>query len=211
MAKNQYSAVIADDHAVVRSALRTILENMGDVTVVAEAANGIEAVALARAHGPDLLTLDSGMPSMSGIEALTELRKWAPDSRICVVTGFTATAGLAAWVNAGVEGLFLKDAASDELARGFRAILEGNRAIASAVTERLQPDNATVLTPREHLVLCMVSEGLSNGAIARRLSISPKTVDNHRTRMMSKLGAHSVGELVAHALREGLLDPSAQF
>lgn len=210
MAAVRYSAVIADDHAIVRSALRTILENMGDVAVVAEAANGIEAVALGSAHAPDLLTLDSGMPSMSGIEALAQLRKWAPDTRICVVTGFTATSGLAAWVNAGVDGLFLKDAASDELAHGFRAILEGERVIASAVTARLQLDTVT-LTPREHVVLCMVSQGLTNGAIAERLSISPKTVDNHRTHMMAKLGVHSAGELVAHALREGLLDPSVQF
>lgn len=204
--------VIADDHALVRSGLKGILEGLDNVEVVGEAENGLEAIALAKDLQPDLMLLDSGMPLSRGMEAYGEVRRWSPDTRIAVVTGFNAAGTLADWIAAGVEGLFLKSCSPDEMAHGFRLILNGEGYVAKEVLARLERDSdVKTLSQRERQILHLIAEGCSNAAIAERLAISAKTVDNHRTRMMAKLGVHSIAQLLSYALKEGLLDSSSQL
>lgn len=206
------TVVIADDHGLVRDAIRAIVEQIPGAEIVAEAENGLEAISLAKTLRPDLLTLDAGMPLARGMEAYGEVRRWTPATRIAVVTGFTATGHLADWVSAGVDGLFLKTCPTDEMRNGFERVLDGGAYFSKGVMEALReaPETAE-LTARERQILHLLAEGRGNREIAERLSISAKTVDNHRTRLMAKLEVHSIAELLAHALKEGLLDASRQL
>ena len=169
-------------------------------------------VVYVKTQKPTLLTLDSGMPLASGMEVYGEVRRWSPDSRIAVVTGFTAVGQLADWVAAGVDGLFLKTCPPEEIRDGFALLLNGGTYYSKAVMATLEgaPDRPK-LSVRERQVLHMIAEGRTNAEIAEQLSISPKTVDNHRTRLMAKLDVHSVAQLLAYALKEGLLDQNAQL
>jgi len=206
------SVVIADDHALVRNALRAILESIEGVAIVGEAANGLEAIALAKTARPALLLLDMAMPLARGMEVFGEARRWSPDSRIAVVTGLTAVGLLADWVSAGVDGLFLKTCPPEEMRHGFGLLLSGGSYYSQAVLAALRNKPPTAeLTQRERQVLHLIAEGCSNDNIASRLSISPKTVDNHRTHLMAKLNVHSVAQLLAFALKEGLLDQQGQL
>lgn len=206
------SVVIADDHALVRNALRTILESIDGVQIVGEAENGLEAIALAKTAHPALLTLDMAMPLARGMEVFGEARRWSPDTKIAVVTGLTASGLMADWVSAGVDGLFLKTCPPAEMRHGFELLLNGGGYYSKAVLASLRGQPRTAeLTQRERQILHLIAEGCSNDNIAERLSISPKTVDNHRTRLMAKLNVHSVAQLLAFALKEGLLDQSGQL
>lgn len=196
----------------MRAGLKEVIARIDGADVAGEATDGFEAIALGRQIRPDLMTLDAGMPRSRGMEVYGELRRWSPDTRIAVVTGFTSARTLSEWIDVGVDGLFLKSCEPDEMLRGFQTILSGKRFIAKEVSGILDGETEIqVLTTRERQVLHLIAQGCSNGAIAERLSISPKTVDNHRTRLMAKLGVHSVAELLAFALREGLLDQSTQL
>ena len=129
-----------------------------------------------------------------------------------MVTGFTGVGHLADWVAAGAEGLFLKSCPTDELIEGFSVLLNGGTFFSEAVKNSLEQSTENIeLTLREREILHLVADGRSNKAIATQLSISPKTVDNHRSRMMAKIGVHSTAQLLAYALKEGLLDHSAQL
>jgi len=206
------TAVIADDHGLVRNALRDVLNAIEHVSIVGEAKNGLEAITLAKTLSPSLMTLDSGMPLARGMEVYGETRRWSPDTKIAVVTGFTGVGQLADWVAAGVDGLFLKTCEPDEMRTGFSLLLEGGTYYSKAVMSKLQHGvERQPLTLRERQVLHLIAEGCANTEIAERLSISPKTVDNHRTRLMGKLNVHSVAQLLALALKEGLLDQSQQL
>lgn len=207
-----FTVVIADDHALVRAGLKEILSGLRlPVEVVGEAENGIEAIALTKSLRPNLLLLDAGMPLSRGMEVYGEVRRWSPDTRIAVVTGFTAEASLAEWISAGADGVFLKSCTPDEMGRGFAMVLEGEPFVADAVLSILErAEEREALTLRERQVLHLIAQGCANAAIAERLSISPKTVDNHRTRLMAKLGVHSTAQLLALALKEGLLDHGTQ-
>ena len=206
------TAVIADDHPLVRNALREILKGLGNVEIAGEAENGLEAISMTRETRPSLLTLDAGMPLSRGMEVFGEVRRWSPETRVAVVTGFTGVGSLADWVAANVDGLFLKTCPPEEMGEGFELILNDGSYVSKAVLQKLRdaPDKDE-LTQRERQVLHMIASGNSNAEIAERLSISVKTVDNHRTRMMAKLGVHSVAQLLAYALKEGLLDQSSQL
>lgn len=206
------TVVIADDHAVVRSGLRAVLEGLDGIKIVGEAANGIEAITLGKRLQPALMTLDASMPLSRGMEVYGEIRRWSPVTRIAVVTGFTAVGSLADWVSAGVDGLFLKSCPPQEMRRGFEAILGGASYIEAEIESMLKNvSGEDGLSRRERQVLHLVADGHTSADIAERLSISPKTVDNHRTRIMAKLNVHSVAQLIAHALREGLLDGAKQM
>ncbi len=206
------TVVIADDHHLVRNALKEIFNSIDSVEIVGEAENGIEAITLAKVLKPSLLTLDSGMPLAQGMEVFGETKRWAPQTQIAVVTGFTAVGQLAEWVAAGVDGLFLKTCPPEEMKEGFSLILHGGSYYSTKVMQLLKsaPDTPE-LTMRERQILHLVAEGNSNAEIAEQLSISPKTVDNHRTRMMKKLNVRSVAQLLAYALKEGLLDKNSQL
>lgn len=214
---NRFQCVIADDHAIVRSGLKSALETPGlieqdGIEVVAEAANGLEAIAEVRRHRPQLLLLDVQMPHAGGIEVLLEARRWSPDTRIVVLTGISAVGKLAELVEVGVDGLFSKATSNDELYATLPNILRGSRKISDHIVELLEEaPRISPLTDRERQLLNLVVAGRSNKEMAKILGISVKTVDRHRTSMMQKLGTHSVAQLITVALREGLIDSSAEL
>ncbi|MBX2836901.1 MAG: response regulator transcription factor [Gammaproteobacteria bacterium] len=212
MSISERTVIVADDHALVRDALKDILLNIGGVSVIGEAKNGLEAIALTKSLKPDLLTLDSAMPLAEGMEVYGEIRRWGPDTRIAVVTGFTSVNHLSDWIAVGVEGLFLKTCPTSQLTEGFSMILNGGSFFSEAVKSSIAdaPEKAS-LTLRERQVMQLVADGLSNKEIAQKFSISPKTVDNHRCHLMAKLGVSSTGHLIAYALKEGLLDLKKQL
>ncbi|WP_299932388.1 response regulator transcription factor [uncultured Pelagimonas sp.] len=215
--RGKYYAVVADDHAIVRSGLRGALETPGQieasgVEVVGEAENGLEAIAMARQHKPDLLLLDVQMPLAGGVEVVVEVRRWSPDTKIVVLTGVTALGMIKALVDSGIDGLFSKGDDNQELYTRLPGILRGQRHIANRFVEALRDEpEAVQLTARERQMLNMILAGHANKEIAEILGISAKTVDKHRTSMMQKLKVHSVPQLMAYALREGLVDPASEL
>ncbi|PWQ92073.1 response regulator [Leucothrix pacifica] len=210
---NVPTAIIADDHQIVRQGLKVALESPGLVTpqgisVVAEAENGLEALAEVKIHQPDILLLDISMPLAGGAEVVNDIQRWSPDTRIVILTGIHAPGLIAQLLNTGIVGLFSKGSDLNELYQNLPLILNGGRYIASSFDEALQAQqNTPALTGREQQILNMIVAGKTNKEIAQQLVISPKTVDKHRTSLMDKLGVHSVAELLAYAFREGLIDP----
>ncbi|WP_031435389.1 LuxR C-terminal-related transcriptional regulator [Methylomarinum vadi] len=209
-----YRAIIADDHEIVRQGLRTALETPGMVEsmglkVVAETANGIDTIAEVKIHKPDLLLLDIAMPFADGTEVLPEIKRWSPATRIVVVTGSNGGGLVCNLLETGVDGMFYKGASLDELYRKLPLILRGGRYIADPFLQAMEKqDAAQSLTARERQILNMIVTGKTNKEMAELLFISPKTVDKHRTSLMTKLHVHSLVELLAYALREGLIDPA---
>jgi DNA-binding NarL/FixJ family response regulator len=204
--------VIADDHAIVRKALGSVLADSDalggyEVTVCEEVGNGIEAIGAVRKHRPDLLMLDVTMPHAGGTEVLLEARRWSPDTRIVVFTAVEAVGKIAELVEIGADGVFCKADDVEELARALPRILDGGRVVSSRYTKLLEASaDLEPLTDRERQVLNLVVAGRTNREIAGMLGISVKTVDRHRTSVMGKTGVHSAAELIAYALREGLID-----
>lgn len=210
----QYTVVIADDHQIVRDGLRASLEAPGVVEprglrVLAEAENGFEAISEVKVHQPDLLLLDVAMPLAGGAEVLLDIRRWSPDTAIVVLTGINAPGLITSLLESGVEGMFSKASPLQELYAKLPLILRGGHHVAEDFLQLMETHHSTrQLTERERQTLNMVVAGKSNKEIADALSISPKTVDKHRTSLMQKLGVHSVAELLTLALREGLIDPA---
>ncbi|MEM9784453.1 MAG: response regulator transcription factor [Pseudomonadota bacterium] len=210
-------AVIADDHAIVRDGLKGALETPdlvapGGVTVVATASNGLEAIAAVRQHRPHLLLLDVQMPHAGGVEVLFETRRWSPETKIVVLTGVSAVGKISELVSSGVDGLFSKAEDNAEFYEALPRILGGRRVIAQCFMAMLEEmPEAASLTDRERQTLNLIVAGRANKEIAETLGISIKTVDRHRTNLMQKLDVHSVAQLVAYALREGLIDPAPEL
>ncbi len=213
----RFQCIIADDHAIVRAGLRTALETPGlieadGVDIVEEASNVLDAIAALRRHRPDLMLLDVQMPHVGGTEVLLEARRWSPDTRIVVLTGISAIGKLAELVDVGVDGLFSKATENEELYAALPKILRGARHIESTFVEMLEETVPPQrLTDRERQTLNLVISGRTNREIADSLGISAKTVDRHRTSLMAKLNVRSVAQLVAFALKEGLIDPSREL
>ena len=204
------TAVIADDHAMIRQGIAQILTSAG-IEVVAEATNGLEAIALVRSHQPTLLTLDIAMPYSRGIEVFGEVRRWSSDTRIIVFSGMTSEGLLSELATAGAEAIFLKREEIGAFTAAIPDILAGRRLLGPGVEEILAAAaDREQLTARERQILSLVAQGLGNRDIAERLGVSAKTVDNHRTNLMRKVQVHSVAELIAYAVREGLMDASLE-
>lgn len=179
------------------------------IAVVAEAGDGLQAISAVRQHRPQLLLLDVQMPHAGGLEVLLEARRWSPDTKIVILTGVMSVGKISELVSSGVDGLFSKGEDNTELYRQLPNILRGRRHIAASLVAMLEdaPD-APDLTARERQTLNLIVAGQSNKEIAETLGISAKTVDRHRTSLMQKLDVHSVAQLIAYALREGLIDPA---
>jgi DNA-binding NarL/FixJ family response regulator len=203
--------VVADDHAVVRAGVRAVLGTEPDVQVVAEAADASATCEAVRAHRPEVLLLDWTLPG-DGRSVLDRLRTEAPGTRVCILSmhqdGGTVRDALAA----GASGYVVKGAGIEHLVLALRRVAAGQRFLDRAAEEALQagPEPASDpewerLTPRERLVLRRVAEGRTNREIAAELSLSPKTVDTHRTNVMRKLGVHDAQALARYAVRRGLL------
>ena len=199
------TAVIADDHPMIRQGLAQLLRSAG-ISVVAEAADGLEAIAMVRRHKPTVLLLDVAMPYARGIEVFGEARRWSPDTRIIVFSGMTSAGLIGELAHAGADGIFLKREDLTALAAAIPTILNGQKTYGPGVATLLEASGKTDVTAREREVLGLVSQGLSNRHIGDRLGISAKTVDNHRSNLMRKINVHSVAEVMSFAMREGLLD-----
>lgn len=205
------TAVIADDHPMMRAGIAHVLTDYGDVDVLEQVENGLDAVRAARTCQPDLFVLDLSMPYARGAEVFVEIRRQSPETRVAVFTGLSSSGLLAELMAAGVDGLFLKKGDLSVLSRGLRLVLEGARFVSPDVMRLLdERPPSPELSPRERQTLSFVAQGLTNAEIGGRLHISHKTVEKHRTSLMSKLGVHSMSELLAHALREGLLEGVSQ-
>jgi two-component system, NarL family, response regulator LiaR len=203
--------LIADDHSVVRQGLRMFLGLDSEFEIVAEAADGIEALAKARQTRPDVVLMDLLMPVMDGIEATVSIRRELPDTEVIALTSVLEDASVIGAVRAGALGYLLKDAQADELCQAIRAAAAGQVQLSPKAAERLMrevraPNNPEVLTPRETEVLRLLAQGLANKEIARALNIGEKTVKSHVSNILAKLGVPSRTQAALYAARIGLVD-----
>ena len=209
-ARGQIRVVLADDHAVVRSALRMLLNGEEGIEVVAEAGDARGAIRYAGGHRPDVLILDINMPGGSGLAAIPEIRGASPETRIVMLTMQEETSAAREALQAGVLGYILKEAASDELVKAVRLAAEGKTYLQPELGARLaaEPESASAdeLSGRELEVLRLIALGHTNNEIAKNLFLSVRTVESHRAHIQQKLGLTSRSELVRYALDRGLID-----
>jgi DNA-binding NarL/FixJ family response regulator len=206
--------VLADDHAVVRKGIREFLEQSGDISVVAEATDGSEAIDLIAEHQPDVAVLDIRMPSLTGIEATRRIKAEYPGVRVLILTAYDDDPYVFALLQAGASGYILKTADSTELVQAVRAVHRGESALDPAVAQKVVQQlttgrplgaQATVeaLTDRELEVLRLAARGMTNKAIGQDLGISDRTVQGHLANIYGKLNANSRTEAVTEALKQG--------
>ena len=210
--------LLADDHALVRRGLRMILDAEPDLTVVAEAADGTEAVAAATAGGVDLAILDIAMPQMTGIQAARQISRSAPDVRILILSMYDNEQYFFEALRAGASGYVLKSVADRDLIEACRASMRGESflypgAVTALIRDYLERDRRgdrmpnSILTPREEQITKLIAEGNSTKEIADALRISVKTVDRHRANVLQKLGLRDRLDLARFAIRTGLIEP----
>jgi two-component system, NarL family, response regulator NreC len=209
--------LLVDDHAVVRSGLRMLLENERDVEIIGEAASAHEAIEAAMALRPNVILMDIGLPDLSGIDATREIKKRVPEAAIVALTIHEDEEYFFKMLEAGATGYVPKRAAPEELLTAIRAAATGQVYLYPSLAKLLvrdflsggrpssadQPDSE--LTEREAEVLTYLAEGANNEEIANALVISPKTVARHRENIMRKLNLHSRSELVRYAIRKGII------
>jgi DNA-binding NarL/FixJ family response regulator len=206
--------LIADDHGIVRSGLRLLLEREPDLEVVAEASDGAEARDLAIRERPDLAILDVKMPKLTGLQATREIREQAPDVAVLILSMHDDERYLFEALKAGASGYVLKRQADEDLLDAVRSVERGEpfltpdaqRALIKDVLERGLEDTDE-LTPREQEVVKLVAEAHTNREIAEILHVAEKTVESHRANAMRKLGMRDRVELVRYAVRRGLIEP----
>ncbi len=209
--------VLADDHTIVRQGLRKILEAQPEWWVVAEASDGREAVRQALAHQPDVLILDIGMPLLNGIEATRQVVRRLPRIGVVILSMHSDESYILQALQAGARAYLLKDSADTDLIRGVAAAVAGKSFFSPAVARVMLDDylrhlaqkgivdRYESLSEREREIFQLVAEGHSNKEIADLLSVSPSTVETHRTHILQKLDVHSTAELVLYAVRRGVI------
>lgn len=208
--------LLADDHGIVRRGLRSLLEDAGHV-VVAEAADGLEAVRLCEEHRPDLMILDIGMPKLSGIDVAARAQKLDPPPGVIVLSMHADESYIIRALAAGARAYLLKDATDEDLVPAIRAVASGKPFFSPAVTavlvedfvrtlqKRGLTDSYHLLTDREKEVLHLLSEGRSNKEVATQLDLGLSTVETHRANLMQKLNLHNTAEIVLYAVRKGII------
>jgi len=211
--------LLADDHTLVRKGIRALLEAVPGVEVIAETADGREALDLIDLKRPDVAVLDITMPGLNGLEVAARASTASPGTKVLILSMHAGEAYVAQALKAGVAGYLLKDAADDELALALHAVVRGDvylsPRISKQVVERYaaaaaaHPDPLAGLTPRQREVLQLVAEGHSSKEIAGRLGLSLKTVETHRSQIMERLGIRDVAGLVRFAIRVGLVSPES--
>jgi DNA-binding NarL/FixJ family response regulator len=209
--------LVADDHALVREGLKRVLDHEPDFAVVAEAADGEEAVKLGLEDRIDLAILDISMPRKTGLQAAYELSRRRPELRTLILSMYENEQFLFEALKAGTSGYVLKSGADDEIAEACRAAMRGHSFLYPSAVEALIRDVIgradkrgtafELLTPRELEVLKLIAEGHTSKEIASMLVISIKTVDRHRTNMLEKLGMRDRVDLTRYAIRRGLIEP----
>jgi DNA-binding NarL/FixJ family response regulator len=191
--------LIADDHGIVRSGLRLLLERQPDIEVVAEAADGAEARELAIRERPDLAILDLKMPKLTGLQATREIKAQAPEVAVLILSMHDEERYISEALKAGASGYVVKTQADTDLVAAIRAVERGEPFPA--------PEAQGTLTPREEEIVKLVAEAHTSKEIAAILHLSEKTVENHRANAMRKLGMRDRVELVRYAIRRGLIEP----
>jgi DNA-binding NarL/FixJ family response regulator len=214
--------LLADDHTIVREGVRLCLEAFGDISVVAEAGDGQEAVQLAAQLRPDVAVVDLTMPRLNGVEAIRQIKRDVPSAEVVVLSVHDSEAYVVQALRAGAAGYVLKRNAATELVAAIRAAHDGQAYLHPSIARRVIDDYLSRihssedavgdpherLTPREREVLQLAAEGHTTRAIAGLLCLSTKTVEHHRANIMTKLGLRGQTELVKYAIRVGLVDSS---
>lgn len=212
---NPVRVLLADDHTLVRAGLIKLLESMPDISVVGEAGDGLALLKLAEQLQPQLVLMDIAMPGLNGIEATARLARSCPNIRVLILSMHQNEEYVRQALRHGASAYLLKDAAPTELAQAIAAVLRGEIYLSPAVSSgvvsdyvlRLRSDEPeqSLLTPRQREVLQLIAEGHSTKEIARRLDLSVKTVDTHRSQLMKQLDIHEITGLVRYAMRVGLV------
>ncbi|AGA29780.1 response regulator [Singulisphaera acidiphila] len=207
--------VLADDHNLLRAGIRALLEDLPGIEVVAEAADGREALSLVELHRPDIILMDIAMPGLSGLDVAARLQREQSTVKVIILTMHKDEAYVRRAILAGASGYLVKDSDTEELGLALRAVARGETYLSPAVSKHLVADYrrqaATEtgltggLTQRQLEVLRQVAEGKTTKAIAQNLGLSIKTVESHRTLLMERLGIHDVAGLVRYAIRVGLI------
>lgn len=212
------SILLADDHKVVCRGLRALLETEPDFRVVGEANDGLQALQQVSELKPNILLLDLMMPGLNGLEVTRQVSQRHPQTRVIILSMHSNEAYVLEALRNGASGYVLKQASEEDLLLGIRLVATGQRFLGPPLTElavesyfrrastTTLEDPYDALTDREHEVLHLAAEGSSTAEIAARLSISPRTVETHRTNLMDKLGLHSQTELVRYALKRGIIE-----
>jgi DNA-binding NarL/FixJ family response regulator len=206
--------LIADDHGIVRSGLKLLLERQADMKVVAEAADGAQAVELTLRERPDLCILDVGMPVLTGLQATREIKAQAPGVTVLMLSMHSDERYLFEALKAGASGYVLKSEADQDLVAAARAVGRGEAFLTNAAERSLIRDwingdegPSEPLTPREQEVVKLIAEAYTNAQIAEILHLAEKTVESHRANVLRKLGMRDRVELVRYAIRRGLVEP----
>lgn len=215
------SLVIAEDHTVIRQALKSLLLGETDIRVVGEASNGREAVDQVLLNRPAIVLMDIGMPQLNGLEAARKIRRVAAEVRIILFSAYATDYYIQQIMDSGIEGFLLKDTSADGLLLAIHEVYNGKRFFTPSVFSRIKhlydriparPTDAKndieTLTSRETEVLQLIAEGFANKQIAGELSISIKTVEKHRQNLMDKLHIHETAGLTRHAISSGIVGSS---
>jgi DNA-binding NarL/FixJ family response regulator len=209
--------LLADDHKLMRSGLKALIEQQPDLAVVGEADDGRQAVALAVSLKPDLLVMDIGMPNLNGIEAAHQITQANPATAIVILSMHSDESYVLRALKAGAKGYLLKDSAESDLIRAVHAVAGGKSFFSPAVSKvllddyvrKLQRSGAEdiydLLTPREREILQLIAEGKSNKDVANLLNLSVYTVETHRSNIMEKLNLRGLPELILYAVRKGII------
>lgn len=215
---SRYRVLIADDHAIFREGIKMVLGRNPELEIIGEAEDGPTAVAKAVELAPDVVIMDISMPELTGIEATGQIMAQCPQIRIVILSVHSRKTFIMEALKAGARGYVVKDSAGEKLLDAVEAVLKGESYLDSPVASHLvdefvrlpaaplEENPAQALTDREKQIMRLIVDGLSNKQIAEKLFISPKTVENHRANIMSKLGLHDVIDLVKFAISSGLVD-----
>ena len=211
------TAIIADDHEIVRHGLRNILEQDGTCRIIAEASDGLTASQLVDKHKPSVLILDLNMPRLHGLEVLRQVRTSSPHTKVIVLSMHNDEPYVIEALRAGAMAYLLKGSESQDISRALKEVLANRRYLSATLSEwainalMTKPaddsDPLHNLTQRERMVLQLAAEGLSNTEVAEKLFISPRTAETHRTNLLRKLGLQTQTDLVRFAIRKGLIAP----
>ena len=213
----QIRILLADDHTIIRSGLRLLLEQQPDFKVVAEAADGREAVELVSTHHPEVVVLDIGMPQLNGIEATQQIVSLEPRTHVVILSMHSDEGYVLRALKAGAQAYILKNSAEADLIRAVRAVSEGKSFFSPVISKMLLEDyvrqirdkqvedSYDLLTPREREVLQLLAEGRTNKEVANILKLSIYTVETHRGNILEKLNLHGVPELILYAVRKGII------
>jgi DNA-binding NarL/FixJ family response regulator len=205
--------LVADDHGIVRSGVKLLLDRQPDMEVIGEAEDGIDAVEQVIEHRPDVAILDVSMPRMTGLQATHEIKQQAPDTQVLILSMHDDERYLFEALRAGAAGYVLKRAADEDLVNAVRAAARGEPFLTSTAQQALirdfleRGDQPEELTPREQEIVKLIAEAHTNKSIAEILHLSEKTVESHRARVLQKLGMRDRVELVRYAIRRGLVEP----